>query len=332
MNAKQIVLASRPKGLPKKENFRTEITELPELKKGEVLVKGLFYSVDPYMRGRMNDSKSYVEPFQIDAPIAGGVVAEIEKSNSDEFKKGDKITGLLPWATETVTSAKYLTKIDTHLAPPGYFLGILGMPGLTALFGLREIGKPRPGETVVISGAAGAVGIVAGQIAKIKNCRVVGIAGTSEKIELLKNEFHFDEAINYKTTADMKDAIKKACPNGVDVYFDNVGGEISDAVLANINFLGRIVVCGQIALYNSTENPIGPRPQPILIAKSVLMQGFIVGDFQSKFKEGIQQLSLWLKEGKIKYKETIITGFDKLPEAFSGLFSGRNTGKMLVKA
>jgi len=332
MTTKQIVLASRPKGLPTKENFRIETITLPELKNDEVLVNGLFYSVDPYMRGRMNDVKSYTPPYDINAPITGGVVGEIEESNSDEFKRGDKIAGTLPWATKSIISIKSIKKIDISVAPPTYYLGILGMPGLTAYFGLIEIGRPKPKETVVISGAAGAVGIVAGQIAKLKRCKVVGIAGSDDKLETLKKEFYFDDVINYKTTTNIGEALKKSCPNGVDIYFDNVGGEISDAVISNINFHGRIIICGQIALYNSTEPPVGPRLQPMLLKSSALMQGFIVGDFKQSFSEGIQQLSQWVKEEKIKYKETIIEGFDQLPDALLGLFSGKNIGKMIVKA
>ena len=329
---KQIVLASRPKGLPTKENFRTEEISLPDVKEGEVLLKGLFYSVDPYMRGRMNDAKSYVPPFEVDAPIVGGAVAEIVESKSADFKKGDIVKGNLPWATEAVIVSKAIQKIDTGLAPTSYYLGILGMPGLTAYFGMIDIGKPKSDETIVISGAAGAVGIVAGQIAKLKGCKVVGIAGSDEKIKMLKEEFNFDEGINYKTTINIKEAIKKACPNGVDIYFDNVGGEISDAVISNINFHARIILCGQISLYNATEIPVGPRLQPMLLTRSVLMQGFIVSNYESKFSEGIQQLSQWVKEGKLKYKETIVDGFDKLPEALLGIFAGSNTGKMIVKS
>lgn len=332
MEIQQIVLASRPKGLPTKENFRTETIALSELKNDEVLVQGLFYSVDPYMRGRMNDAKSYSPPFQLDAPISGGVVAEVVQSKSADFKEGDVVLGMLPWATQSIASSKDLRKIDTSLAPGSYYLGILGMPGLTAYFGLIDIGKPKSGETVVISGAAGAVGIVVGQIAKLKGCKVVGIAGSDDKIKMLKDEFHFDEVINYKTTDNMGEAIKNACPDGVDIYFDNVGGEISDAVVANINFHARIALCGQISLYNSTEKPMGPRLQPMLLTRSVLMQGFIVSNYQSRFPEAIVQLSQWVKEGKLSYKETIMDGFDQLPEAFIALFAGGNTGKMIVKA
>ncbi len=331
MNAQQIVLASRPKGLPTTDNFRTESITLPGLQNGEVLIKTKYFSVDPYMRGRMNDVKSYAPPYNVNAPIYGGGIGEIIESNSDNFKKGDVVRGNFPWATEVVIDAKPLMKIDTNIAPETYFLGILGMPGLTAYFGLLYIGKPNPMDTVVISGAAGAVGIVVGQIAKLKTCRVVGIAGSEQKIKMLKDEFHFDEVINYKTNPDLNKAIKDACANGVDLYFDNVGGTISDAVIANINFHARIVLCGQIALYNSAETPIGPRLQPMLLTRSALMQGFIVGDFQNFFSEGIEQLAQWIKANKLEYKETIIQGFDKLPEAFLGLFSGKNIGKMIVK-
>jgi len=331
MDIKQIVLASRPKGMPSEEQFRTETVSLPQLQDGEVLVKALYFSVDPYMRGRMNDAKSYAPPYKVDEPIVGGGIAKIVETKSANFQKDDIVQGSLPWATESVAKGQSLQKIDTSLAPAPYYLGILGMPGLTAYFGLLHIGKPKEGETVVISGAAGAVGIVVGQIAKLKGCRVVGIAGSEEKIKLLKEEFHLDEVINYKTTPDMKKAIEETCPNQVDVYFDNVGGSISDAVIANINFHARIVLCGQIALYNATEVPTGPRLQPMLLTRSALMQGFIVGNFKEHFREGIEQLSQWVKEGKLKYEETIVEGFDQLPEAFLGLFSGKNKGKMVVK-
>ena len=331
MITKQIVLFSRPNGKPVMENFQTNDFELPEIKDKEVLLEAMFLSVDPYMRGRMNDAKSYTPPFEIGKPITGGVVAKVLKSNSANFKENDIVTGNLPWQQHCIATENGLIKIDTSVAPASYYLGILGMPGLTAYFGLMHIGKPKAGETVVVSGAAGAVGIVVGQIAKLKGCRVVGIAGSDEKVKLLKEEFGFDEVINYKTSADIKKAIAAACPKAVDVYYDNVGGEISDAVISNINFNARIVLCGQIALYNSTEIPMGPRLQPMLLTRSVLMQGFIVSNYQSQFEEGLSHLSLWLKEGKLKYKETIVKGFDKLPTALIGLFSGDNTGKMIIE-
>ncbi len=331
MKTEQIVLASRPKGLPVSNNFRMEEAELAEIKTGEILLKGMFYSVDPYMRGRMNDAKSYAPPFEIDKPIAGGVVAKVVESKSDKYKTGDVIVGNLPWQKDIIANEKDIRSVDTNAAPATYYLSILGMTGLTAYFGLMHIGKPKAGETVVVSGAAGAVGIVVGQIAKIQGCRVIGIAGSDDKIKMLKDEFGFDEAINYKTVPDMNKAIAVACPKGVDVYFDNVGGEISDAVIKNINFHARIPLCGQIALYNSTEIPTGPRLQPMLLTRSVLMQGFIVINFEAQFGEGIKMLAQWVKDGKLKFTETIEHGFENLPTALLGLFSGENTGKMIVE-
>ena len=332
MKTKQIVLASRPKGTLTLTNFRTETIDLSEIKKGEVLLKPNFYSVDPYMRGRMNDAKSYTEPFQLDQAIKGGVTATVIDSKSDNFKSGDTVVGTLPWAEQCVVSEKGLQKIDTSVAPESYYLGVLGMTGLTAYFGLIYIGKPKKGETVVVSGAAGAVGVVVGQIAKIHGCHVIGIAGSDEKVALLTETFGFDEAINYKTTKNLTEDIAKFCPKGVDIYYDNVGGEISDAVIANINFNARIALCGQIALYNSSKIPVGPRIQPMLLTRSVLMQGFIVGNYSADFSEGIKHLSEWVKDGKLKFAETIENGFDNLPKALLGLFNGENTGKMIVKA
>jgi NADPH-dependent curcumin reductase CurA len=225
---------------------------LPALHTGEVLLKGLFYSVDPYLRGRMNDAKSYAPPFQLDQPIVGSVIAKVLESQIEDFNPGDIVSGYFPWQEQFISSGKGLYKIEGTMIPPSYYLGILGMTGLTAYFGLMDIGRPKANETVVVSGAAGAVGLVVGQIAKLQGCNVVGIAGSVEKIKLLK-ELGFNDVINYKTVSDIKKSVSEACPNGVDVYFDNVGGPISDAVIANINFHARIVLCGQISLYNSTE-------------------------------------------------------------------------------
>ena len=332
MNTRQIVLASRPKGLPTEQNFRFENIELAEIQTNEVLLEGMYYSVDPYMRGRMNDTKSYTPPFQIDQPIEGGVIARVVETKSSNFKPGDIVLGGLPWREKIIATEKNLQKIDTTIAPASYYLGLLGMPGLTAYFGLMHIGKPVAGETVVVSGAAGAVGIVVGQIAKIQGCRVIGIAGSDEKTALLKSEFGFDETINYNTCTDLKKTIAELCPDGVDIYFDNVGGSISDAVISNINFHARIPLCGQISLYNNTEQPVGPRLQPMLLTRSVLLQGFIITNFQSHFPEGIQHLAQWAMEGKLKFTETIVHGFDQLPTALIGLFKGDNTGKMIVQA
>ena len=332
MNTKQIVLSGRPKGKPVLENFETKNVKLPELADKEIVVEAMYFSVDPYMRGRMNDAKSYAPPFELGKPITGGVIAKVIKSNSNNYKENDIVTGNLPWQQYSIATENSIVKIDTTIAPASYFLGILGMPGLTAYFGLMHIGKPKNGETVVVSGAAGAVGLVVGQIAKLNGCRVVGIAGSEEKVKLLKEEFGFDEVINYKTCTNLKKAIADACPKAVDIYYDNVGGETSDAVVANINFNARIVLCGQIALYNSTEIPIGPRLQPMLLTRSVLMQGFIISNYQSQFSEGSKYLAMCVQQSKLKYKETIVKGFDKLPAALLGLFEGDNIGKMIVEA
>lgn len=331
MKCEQIVLASRPHGLPSTKNFRFEKRETGKLNDNEVLLKTWYISVDPYMRGRMNDVKSYAASFQVDQPIAGGVVAKVIESRSKSFAKGDTVFGMLPWATYCVEKAENLRKVDTQSAPPSYSLGILGMPGLTAYFGMTEIGKPKAGETVVVSGAAGAVGIVAGQIAKIHGSYVVGIAGSDEKCKLLKEQFGFDEAINYKTAKAMRKVIAAICTKGVDVYYDNVGGEITDAVIDNLNFHSRIVLCGQISLYNSIGIQTGPKIFPLLLTRSILVQGFIVGNYSNHFGEGFAHLTQWVKEGKLKYAETIIHGFGKLPDTFISLFSGKNQGKMLVE-
>lgn len=328
---KQITLAARPKGMPDASIFRFDEVDLPEIKEGDLHLKGLYYSVDPYMRGRMNDVKSYVEPFKVDHALEGGVVAEVLESKDGAFAPGDLVLGpYIPWATEMVVPASAVKKIDAGLAPPSYFLGVLGMPGLTAYFGLLDIGKPKPGETLVVSGAAGAVGLVVGQLGKQLGCRVVGIAGSEEKVKMLREEYGFDEALNYNTP-DLAAQIAKACPDGVDIYFDNVGGEVTDAVVPNLNFFARIPLCGQISSYNNTEPPVGPRIQPTMLTRSIIMQGFIVRNYGGRYAEGIQYLAPLVKTGKIKFTETVTEGFEKIPEALLGLFSGKNTGKMIVK-
>lgn len=332
METQQIVLSARPEGFPTLNNFRIENVKLPPLQENEVLVEGMYYSVDPYMRGRMNDAKSYISTFQIDQPISGGMVGKVLQSNASSLREGELVLSRLPWRKRNVVHVRELQKINPVIAPPRYFLGILGMPGLTAYFGILDICKPKAGETGVISAAAGAVGIVAGQIARIMGCRVVGIAGSDEKAELLKTEFGFNEVINYKTTNDLRGDLAKACPYGVHFYFDNVGGDISDAVMGLLNYQARIAICGQISLYNDMDIPTGPRLQPQLLAKSAMMQGFMVSNYQDRFGEGFQRLSKWIKQGDLKYNETIIKGFEQLPAAFIGLFNGENMGKMIVEA
>lgn len=328
---KTILLKNRPKGEPTLEDFEFKEEEQPEAKDGEILLKSRYVSVDPYLRGRMRDERSYIEPFKINEPIQSAVIAEVMESNNSNFKKGEFVSGMLEWKQFQTSTGNGLNKVDPEKAPLTTYLGVLGLTGITAYLGLEKIGKLEAGDTLLVSGAAGAVGSVAGQIGKIKGCRVVGIAGSEEKIQGIKEEFGFDEGINYKTADNMRKAIGKACPEGVDVYFDNVGGDILDAALANINKFGRVINCGAISLYNETEIPMGPRPEGTLIKKSVLMQGFTVRDYVKDFGPAIKQLAAWLKEDELKYSETIVEGFDNIPQAFLDLFKGKNQGKMVVK-
>jgi hypothetical protein len=328
---KVILLNSRPVGKPALSDFKFTSEPIPVPPTGHILLKTVYVSVDPYLRGRMNDAKSYAPSFEVGKPLQSGIIAEILDSTHSEFKKGDFVSGILEWKEYQVSNGKGLKKVDQNVSSLSSYLGILGMTGLTAYLGLTEIGAPKASETLVVSGAAGAVGSIVGQIGKIIGCFVVGITGSDEKAELLKSKFNFDDAINYKTATNLSNAIQNACTKGVDIYFDNVGGEISDAVLANINKYARLPVCGTISHYNDTKVPIGPRIQPILLTKSALMRGFIVGDFSAKFPDAISQLAIWLKEGKLTYTETIVYGFENIPQAFIDLFDGKNKGKMIVK-
>ncbi|MDX6745959.1 NADP-dependent oxidoreductase [Polaribacter sp. PL03] len=329
---KTIVLNNRPVGKPTVSNFefKTENTEIT-INKGEVLLEAAYVSVDPYLRGRMSDAKSYIPSFELNKPVQSGVIAKVLESKNDNFKEGDFVSGMLSWQTKQVSNGEGLLKVDGSKAPLSTYLGVLGMTGLTAYLGLHQIGKPVAGETIVISGAAGAVGSVVGQIAKILGLRVIGIAGTDEKIEMLKTKFGFDAGINYNTSKDINADIKKAAPNGVDIYFDNVGGPVSDAVLFNINRFARMIICGAISVYNNTELPTSLSVQPFLVKNSALMQGFIISNYADKFPEAMQHLSGWLADGKLKYTETIVDGFDNIPNAFIDLFEGKNKGKMIVK-
>lgn len=326
-----ILLRSRPAGLPTEANFEFVQSPVTELKEDQVLVRSIYLSVDPYMRGRMSEGKSYVEPYRVGEPISGGVVGEIVESNSALYKTGDHVLGMLGWQKYNVVDAGAVRKIDSSLAPLSAYLSVLGLTGLTAYFGLLDIGKPKAGETVVVSGAAGAVGMIAGQIAKIKGARVVGIAGTDEKVQVLKDELGFDEAINYKTAADLEKAVAEACPNGVDVYFDNVGGRVSDAVMNSLNDHARIPLCGAISSYNNPEGDVGPRIQTKLIKTRSMIQGFVLSDYSERLSEGMADLGQWVAGGQLKYEETIVEGFDQIPQAFLKLFEGTNLGKMLVK-
>jgi NADPH-dependent curcumin reductase CurA len=329
---RQILLAARPVGFPKESDFNLVESGVPTLGDGQILVRSIYLSVDPYMRGRMNDVKSYAAPVAIGGVMGGGAVARVVQSNNPAFKEGDIVEGMFGWQDYAVSDGQGVRKIDPALAPISTALGVLGMPGLTAYFGLLEIGNPQPGETVVVSGAAGAVGSLAGQIAKIKGCRVVGIAGADDKIAYLTDELGFDGAFNYKTVSDYHEKLKELCPKGIDVYFDNVGGEITDAVFRLINTKARISICGQISQYNLEKPEMGPR----LILTSLLVrqaraEGFLVFQFVDRYPQGITQMAQWLREGKLKYKEDIEEGIENTPRAFIAMLKGRNTGKQLVK-
>ena len=330
MKNREIRLASRPAAMPTLENFEFADVDVPQPADGEVLVRLLYLSVDPYLRGRMRPGKSYVAPFEVGQAIVSGAVGEVVESRSPRFNAGDVVSGMFAWRLYDVAKAEGLMKVLPGV-PPTTALGVLGPTGLTAYFGLLDIGQPKAGETVVVSGAAGAVGMTVCQIAKLKGCRVVGIAGSDEKIEYLRNELGVDAAINYKTTENMLDALKEACPEGVDVYFDNVGGATSDAVLFLLNKHARIVACGAISMYNSDQPDVGLRVQPFMIVKSALIKGFIITEYAARFGEGITQLAAWFTSGQLKHAETIVEGFENTPQAFLGLFSGDNLGKQIVK-
>ena len=310
-------------------NFTMAVNPVPKLNEGQVLVRTHFLTVDPYMRGRMNEGPSYVEPFALGKPLTGGVVGKVEESKSGQFKTGEFVYGFMDWADYNVVDEKQLQKLAPQQTPISTALGILGMPGMTAYFGLLDIGQPKKGETVVVSGAAGAVGSAVGQIAKIKGCRVVGIAGGQNKVNYLK-ELGFDAAIDYKK-GDLAESLKQACPQGVDVYFDNVGGDTTDQVLKLINTYARMVICGQISMYNLGEPDIGPRKWWLLLTRRVMAKGFIVSDYSPRYPEGLAQMSQWIKEGKLKYRESMVDGLENAPKAFLGLFKGENIGKQLVR-
>lgn len=329
---RQILLAARPIGFPKDSDFNLVESAIPTPGDGQILVRSIYLSVDPYMRGRMNDVKSYAPPVQIGGVMGGGAVAKVVQSNNPAFNEGDYVEGMFLWQDYAVSDGQGVRKIDPALAPISTALGVLGMPGLTAYFGLLEICNPQPGETVVVSGAAGAVGSLVGQIAKIKGCRAVGIAGGDEKVAYLIGELGFDGAFNYKTESDYNKKLSELCSSGVDVYFDNVGGAISDAVLRLINTKARISICGQISQYNLEKPEMGPRLiLTMLLVRQARAEGFLVFQFANRYPEGLKQMAQWLKEGKLKYKEDVERGIENTPRAFMAMLKGRNLGKQLVK-
>jgi NADPH:quinone reductase len=328
---RQIKLAARPVGYPKQTDFKMVESAAPTPSDGEILLRTLYLSVDPYMRGRMRDVKSYVPPFQIDEVITGGGVAKIVESKNPDFRPGDIVEGMLGWQDYNLSNGQGLRKFDPSLAPITTALGVLGMPGLTSYFGLLDICDPQPGETVVVSGAAGAVGSIVGQIAKIKGCRVVGIAGADDKIDHLINDLGFDAAFNYKTVSDYYAKLGELCPGGIDVYFDNVGGPITDAVFMLINTGARISVCGQISQYNLEQLETGPRMLWALTVKQAKAEGFIVTKYADRYAEALTEMVRWIKEGRLKYREDIAEGLENTPNAFIGMLKGQNIGKQLVK-
>lgn len=329
---KQILLAARPVGFPKDSDFKLALSPIPTPGEGQILVRSIYLSVDPYMRGRMNDVKSYAPPVEIGGLMGGGAVGQVVASNNPGFKEGDIVEGFFGWQEYAVSNGQGVRKIDATLAPISSALGVLGMPGLTAYFGLLEITHPKPDETVVVSGAAGAVGSIVCQIAKIKSCRVVGIAGADDKIAYLKDELGVDEAFNYKKVADYYGTLREFCPNGVDIYFDNVGGAITDAVFRLLNVKARVSVCGQISQYNLEKPEMGPRLiLPMLLVKQARAEGFLVFQFADRYHEGLTQMAQWLKEGKLKYREEMEHDIENTPRAFMAMLKGQNTGKQLVK-
>lgn len=327
---RQIHLISRPQGAPSLENFKLHVNTIPELSEGEVLVHSLYLSVDPYMRGRIGGRPSSHPPFLINQPANGDGVGRVVKSKHAHFQPGDTVCGYLDWADYCALLGSKLRKFDAQEVSLTAALSVLGMPALTGYFGLLDIGQPKAGETIVISGAAGAVGMIVGQIAKMRGCRVIGITGSDLKVNYLLQEVGFDEAINYKNS-DWINSLQRVCAPGVDLYFDNVGGTITDEVMKHINRHARIVLSGQISSYNLEQPGAGPSNFRHLIVKSACARGFLVFDYQERFPEGREQLKEWLLQGKIKPCATIVKGLENIPQAFLGLFSGDNLGKQLVQ-
>jgi NADPH-dependent curcumin reductase CurA len=335
MNAgKRIVLAERPVGEPKDSDFRLEDMPVPAPGPGEMLLRTLWLSLDPYMRGRMSDAPSYAKPVAIGQVMEGRTVAEVVASNVESFAAGDIVLSPHGWQTHAVSDGKNLRKIDPRLAPVSTALGVLGMPGMTAYTGLLDIGKPQAGETVVVSAASGAVGSVVGQIAKIKGARVVGVAGGPDKCRYVTGELGFDACVDHREP-DLPARLKAACPNGIDVYFENVGGAVFEAVFPLLNNFARIPVCGQIATYNAVEMPLGLlRTSALLratLTKRLTLRGFIVSDFAARQGDFLRDVAGWLREGRIKYREDVVEGIEKAPRALIGLLRGENFGKILVR-
>jgi NADPH-dependent curcumin reductase CurA len=329
--SREIRLKNRPLGLPSESDFALATVPLPTPGAGEVLVRNLYMSVDPYMRGRMLDQPGSVQPFQVGQPLDGGCVGQVVQSQDEKLQVGDYVLGRKGWREYYVSDGAELTQIDPNLAPVQTYLGALGMPGLTAYVGLLDIGCPKAGETVFVSAAAGAVGTVVCQVAKLQGCRVVGSAGTPDKVAWLREVAGVDAAFNYKDVGSLTAELGKHCPNGIDVYFENVGGAHLEAALDHMNGFGRIVLCGMISHYNETTPSSGPRNLRLAVRKRLTLRGFIVSDHLDRQAQFYKDMGVWMSAGKIKWQETIVAGIENAPKAFIGLFKGDNVGKMLVR-
>ena len=327
---RQILLASRPVGVPKESDFQLVESPVGSPGEGECLVRGVYLSVDPYMRGRLRDRKSYAPPVQIGDVMVGGVAGRVVESRHSDYSEGDAVVGNLGWQEYAVAAGSQLTKVpqDTPLSTT---VGVLGMPGMTAYFGLLDVCNPQPGETVVVSGAAGAVGSAVGQIAKIKGFRAVGIAGADEKVRHIVEDLGFDAGFNYKTADNYVNKLRELCPDGIDCYFDNVGGKITDAVFPVLNTGGRIAVCGQISQYNLEQVEMGPRFLWHLITKQAKIQGFLVFAYADRYHEALPEMMKWVADGRLHYRERIVEGIANAPRAFIELLAGENIGKQLVQ-
>jgi len=331
---RRIVLASRPQGTPTTANFRLEERPVPAPKDGEILLRTLYLSLDPYMRGRMSDAPSYAAPVEVGNVMVGGAVSRVEDSKHPGFKRGDLVQAYTGWQDYAISNGTGVQKLDPSMPRPSYALGVLGMPGFTAYMGLLDIGQPKPGETVVVAAATGAVGSVVGQIAKLKGCRAVGIAGGREKCEYAVKDLGFDACLDHKS-ADLPQHLAQACPKGIDVYFENVGGAVFDAVFPLLNTFARVPLCGLIARYNATELPQGTDRLPLLmttvLTKRLRMQGYIISDYSARSGEFYRDMPQWVKEGRVKTREDIVDGLENAPGAFLGMLEGRNFGKLVVK-
>ena len=328
---KQIRLASRPSGWVTVDNFETTEEEVPEPADGQVLVRNIFMSVDPYMRGRMNDVKSYVPPFGIGDVLQASVIGQVVASEFSIYEEGDYVMGMLGWENYSICDGRQLRKLTPGTEPLSWHLGILGMPGMTAYVGLMKIAEANAGDTVFVSAASGAVGSVVGQLAKIHGCRVTGCAGSDDKVASLTEEFGYDAAFNYRASEALHQSIREICPDGIDVSFENVGGEIFEAVLWNMHDYGRVALCGMIAHYNDEEPQPGPRGMMLIVGRRLTIRGFIVTDHPDICEEYIAKAVGWIKEGKLKYRETVAEGIENAPGAFIDMLKGKNTGKQIVQ-